>query len=140
MKSLLSVGAKHRHQMMIEQIKTVPHLYPEDPHFKAMPPVFATGFMVGMIEITCMQMLSACLERSEGSVGIHIDVSHEAPTPVGMLVTVSATVRAIEGRKVTWDVVVKDEEEIIGRGTHQRFVVDLKRFIARVQAKAKHIV
>lgn len=135
MKGSLIPGMMHSHTFTVTEQKTVPALYPEDPHFSRMPKVFATGFLVGLVEITCMQALDACLEEGEGSVGIHVDLSHSAPTPPGMAVKVEIAVKEVVGRKVTWDVLVKDEKEIICEGTHQRFVVEWERFGRRVDEK-----
>ena len=70
--------------------KTVPHLYPEVADFQAMPHVFATGFMVGLMEWACLELLKPYLDAGEGSLGIHIDVSHVAATLPGQTVTVDA--------------------------------------------------
>ena len=63
-------------------------LYPFIVMFQAMPKVFATGFMVGLFEWTCMQLLAPHLDPWEGSLGVQIDVSHEAATPPGLTITV----------------------------------------------------
>ncbi len=84
MKATLKPGLTHRFTYQVPQNKTVPHLYPEVAEFQAMPEVFATGFMVGLMEWTCMQLLAPHLDPGEGSLGVHIDVSHTAATPPGL--------------------------------------------------------
>ena len=71
------------------------------------------------------------------SLGIHLDVSHTAATPIGLRVTATAEVVHVEGRTVTFKVAARDEFEEIGRGTHQRVVVSVARFDERVQHKVR---
>ena len=78
----------------------MPHLYPEAPEFKEMPTVFATGFMVGLMEWTCLKVLAPHLDEGEGSLGVHIDVSHIAATVPGQTVTVDAECTKVSGRRV----------------------------------------
>ncbi len=83
MKASLAPGLKHRFDYTVPANKTVPFLYPEAPTFQAMPKVFATGYMVGLMEWTCIQAMEPHLDPGEGSLGVHIDVSHLAATPPG---------------------------------------------------------
>ena len=71
------------------------------------------------------------------SLGIHLDVSHTAATPVGLRVTATAEVIRVEGRTITFNVAARDEFEQIGGGTHQRVVVSVERFDERVQRKVR---
>ena len=102
-----------------------------------MPQVFATGFMVGLMEWTCLQLLAPHLDAGEGSLGIHIDVSHQAATPPGLTVTVDAECIAVDGRKATFRVRAHDGVDLIGEGRHERAIVVWDRFNARVADKAK---
>ena len=88
-----------------------------------MPPVFATAFMVGLVEWTCVEGLRPYLRRGEHTVGTLIDLSHVAATPVG--VTVSAQVRllAVVGRKLRFLVSCHDEHELVGKGYHERTLI-----------------
>src|SRR5438105_13818598 len=90
MKPSLQRGLTHSFRYKVPASKTVPQLYPEVADFQVMPAVFATGFMVGLMEWTCMQLLAPHLDPGEGSLGIHIDVSHTAATPPGLTVTLDA--------------------------------------------------
>ena len=92
MKPSLKPGLKHRFAYRVPKSKTVPALYPEAPQLRVMPEVFATGFMVGLMEWTCVQLLEPHLDAGEGSLGVHIDVAHKAATPVDFTVTVAAGV------------------------------------------------
>jgi fluoroacetyl-CoA thioesterase len=139
MKPTLSPGLTHRFTYQIAHDKTVPHLYPEVADFQAMPPVFATGFMVGLMEWTCMQLLAPYLDAGEGSLGVHIDVSHTAATPPGLSVTVDAECVAIDGPRITFRVKAHDGIDPIGEGRHQRFVVRWDKFHQRLADKANKV-
>lgn len=136
MKDTLKAGDAARLEFTVPVEKTVPHLYGESADFRAMPSVFATGFMVGLMEWACLQVLKPHLDAGEGSLGIHIDVSHSAATVPGQVVTVDATVTSVAGRRVTFDVVAHDGVEVIGKGRHERMVVPWARFVGRVNEKA----
>jgi fluoroacetyl-CoA thioesterase len=101
-----------------------------------MPKVFATGFMIILIEWTCIRLLKPHLDPGEGSVGVHVDVSHLAATPAGFTVTVDAEVTAVHGKRISFNVKAHDGVELIGEGRHDRFVVGWDRFNARVAEKA----
>lgn len=137
MKDTLKPGASAQFSFRVPVEKTVPHLYPEAPEFVAMPSVFATGFMVGLMEWTCLKVLEPHLDPGEGSLGIHIDVSHSAATLPGQTVTVDATCTKSEGRRAWFDVKAHDGVEIIGQGRHERMIVPWDRFVSRVNQKAK---
>lgn len=137
MKQSLTPGARTEFSYRIPAEKTVPHLYPEAHEFVQMPKVFATGFMVGLMEWTCMKVLEAHLDEGEGSLGVHINVSHLAATVPGQTVTVEAECTAVEGRKVTFRVKARDELDVIGEGEHVRMIVSWDKFVARVNDKAK---
>ena len=98
--------------------------------------VYATPDLVRDIEHTCRDILLEHADSGEDSVGIEIAVRHTAPTLLGMAVEITATVAVVEGRKVIFDIVVKDAIEPIGNGTHSRFVVDVAKTYERLEAKA----
>ena len=135
MKPSLTEGLKHRFSFEVPATKTVPQLYPEAPHLAAMPEVFATGFMVGLMEWTCMQLLEPHLEDGEGSLGVHIDVSHTAATPVGFTVTVEAECIELRGPRAKFRVRAHDGVDEIGAGIHDRFIVQWDRFNRGVASK-----
>jgi fluoroacetyl-CoA thioesterase len=137
MKSTLAPGAKITFRFAVTETKTVPHLYPESEAFKAMPGVFATGFMVGLMEWACIELLKPYLARDEGSLGVHIDVSHVAATLPGQVVTVEAVCTKVEGRHITFQVKAHDGVETIGEGSHDRVVVPWQVFKSRINSKAK---
>jgi len=134
-KPSLMPGLKHSFSYAVPVTKTVPHLYTESPQLQAMPEVFATGFMVGLMEWTCVQLLEPHLEDGEGSVGVHIDVSHKAATPPGFTVTVEAECTQVRGPRASFKVSAHDGLEEIGAGTHERFIVGWDRFNRGMTAK-----
>ena len=137
MKETLKPGIRYRHKFLLPPIKTVPALYPEAPEFLVMPEVFATGFLVGFLEWACIKAVIPHLDwPEEQSLGIHIDVSHEAATPPGLEITASVELIAVQGRKLTFTVSAHDGVDLISRGRHQRFVINKKKFDAKVAAKA----
>jgi len=137
MRDTLKVGDKGQFSFRIPAEKTVPHLYPEAPEFREMPTVFATGFMVGLMEWACLKVLAPHLDEGEGSLGVHIDVSHSAATVPGQTVTVDAECTGITGRRVAFHVRAHDGIDMIGEGRHERMIVPWARFVARVNEKAK---
>lgn len=99
--------------------------------------VLATPVMINVIEAAALNAVEHLLPEGHQSLGIHLDVRHFAATPVGLLVTATAEVTAVEGRTITFRVEARDEREPIGQGTHQRVVVNVARFDERVQRKLK---
>lgn len=136
MKEGLKAGLENTLKFTVTQEKTVPHLYPESDCFQTMPDVFATGFMVGFMEWACMEAIKPYLESDEQTVGTMINVTHEAATPVGMEVTAKVKCLEVEGKRTLWEIEAKDEVDVIGRGTHGRFVINSKKFIQRLNDKA----
>jgi fluoroacetyl-CoA thioesterase len=139
MKPSLKSGLKHSLAYTVPVGKTVPYLYAESPELAAMPEVFATGFMVGLMEWTCVQLLAPHLDAGEGSLGVHIDVSHKAATPVGFTVTVEAECIEVRGPRAKFAIKARDGIDEIGSGTHERFIVIWDRFNKSVAAKAAKV-
>ena len=98
-------------------------------------PVLATPVMINVIEAAALSAIEHLLPNEHQSLGIHLDVSHVAATPVGLRVTATAEVLQIEGRTVTFRVEARDDIEAIGGGTHRRVVVSVPRFDGRIQRK-----
>ena len=136
MKATLKPGLRYEHKFVVPPSKTVPALYPEADEFLAMPEVFATGFLVGLLEWTCIKAINPHLDwPHEQSVGIHIDVSHEAATPPGREITATVELIALEGKKLIFTVQAHDGVDLISKGRHERFIIDKAKFEARVNAK-----
>jgi fluoroacetyl-CoA thioesterase len=137
MRDTLKSGLTFHHVFTVPKNKTVPHLFPEAPELQVMPEVFATGFMVGLMEWSCVKLLEPHLEPGDGSLGVHIDVSHKAPTPPGLTVSVEVECIEVRGPRVRFNVVAHDGFDEIGAGTHERFIISLDRFNRAVAAKAE---
>jgi fluoroacetyl-CoA thioesterase len=136
MKETLKPGLKYQHNFLVPASKTVPALYPESEEFQAMPEVFATGFLVGLLEWSCIKAINPHLDwPAEQTVGIHIDVSHEAATPPGMEVTVNVDLLEVDGRRLLFRVEAHDGVDLISRGRHERFVINKEKFDAKVSEK-----
>ena len=99
-------------------------------------PVFASPMLVAAMEAACVDCVEAHLPEGHQSLGMHLDVQHTAPTPLGLTVTATATLTEIAGRKLIFDVRANDGVEAIGKGRHTRVVVDTPRFMARLAAKS----
>ena len=137
MKETLKPGIRYQHKFILPPTKTVPALYPEAQEFLLMPEVFATGYLVGFLEWACIRAVIPHLDwPEEQSLGTHIDVSHEAATPPGLELTASVELIAVQGRKLTFTVSAHDGVDLISQGRHERFVIDKKKFDAKVAAKA----
>jgi fluoroacetyl-CoA thioesterase len=133
----LQPGLRHEFTYKVPPDKTVPKLYPEAEDFVVMPEVFATGFLVGLIEWTCIQLVNEHLDLpAEMTLGIHVDVSHEAATPPGLEVTTRVELTKVDGRLLEFAVEAHDGVDTIARGTHRRAIVDAAKFKARAAAKA----
>jgi len=129
-------GIRHSQSLIVEPRLTVPAVSAKFTGFADMPPVFATAFMIGFVEWTCVEALRPFLQPGEQTVGTHVDMSHMAATPVGMAVTAEVEVVAVQGRKLRFKVLCRDEKDIIGKGFHERAIIDRTKFIARVTEKA----
>jgi fluoroacetyl-CoA thioesterase len=136
MKPTLAPGLTFTFRYLVPDDKTVPHLYPESPLFQEMPRVFATGYLVGLLEWACIEAMRPHLDPGEQSVGTSIAVTHTAATPPGFTVTVEVKLLAVEGRRLTFEVRAHDGVEPIGEGRHERFVIDRARFVKKVAEKA----
>lgn len=97
--------------------------------------VFATPMLAALAEEAAWRSIQPCLEEGWGSVGTRMELSHEAATPVGMAVTAETEVTAVEGRRITFSFVARDDCGVVGRGAHERVLVQNERFLARCQKK-----
>src|SRR5437016_13706727 len=102
-----------------------------------LPPVFATPVMIMVMENAALNAIRAYLDPGESAVGTAVDVRHLAATPAGHEVSAEAEVTRVDGRRVEFDVKARDEKEEIGRGTHERMVIDMRRLDQRLSGKSK---
>jgi fluoroacetyl-CoA thioesterase len=129
MKDSLRPGVSRVNRVQIDRDRTIGFMGEEGR-------VYATPRLVRDIEHTCRDLILEHADANEDSVGIDVSIRHLAPTLPGMTAEITATVQAVEGRKVTFDIAAKDELEPISTGTHSRFVVDKGKTLERLKAKA----
>jgi predicted thioesterase len=97
--------------------------------------VFATPAMIALMEQAACKVLDGVLGEGETSVGTQVNVSHDAASPIGAVITATATVTAVSSRRVEFDVTAVDGSGAIGGGTHSRVIVSEDRFMSKVNAK-----
>lgn len=98
-------------------------------------PVFATPYMIALMENAAAETVAPALADGEGTVGTHLNVSHDAATPIGMKVWAEAELTEINGKALTFKVTAYDEAGLIGTGTHNRYIISVDRFLAKTQQK-----
>ncbi len=132
----LAIGDTATFSRVVPADETVSRLFADSALLATMPDVFATAYMIGLMEWACCEQIAPFYGAGECSLGIHVDISHLAPTPPGMTVTVTSRIAAIDGRFIWFDVSLSDGVDLIGEGRHKRAVVDRDRFQAKAAAKA----
>ena len=135
MKPGLKSGDCARFSMKVQPGDTVPALFSDRNAFPEMPVVFATAKMVGLMEWACVEQLRPYYEEGEGSLGVHGDVDHTAPTLPGQVVTVETEVEEVDGRFIWFRVTAHDGIDQIGTGRHRRAVIRNEKFNDRLDAK-----
>jgi len=136
MKQTLTAGLEYTHNYIVPANKTVPDVFEEAALFQQMPKVFATAFMVGLMEWACMEAMKPHMEDGEISLGTNICVSHQAATPPGMKVSVEVKCLEVDGARTRWEITARDEVEIIGKGSHERFAINGEKFAKIVDKKS----
>lgn len=99
--------------------------------------VYATPMMVALMEAAAVDCVEHLLPDGFASLGTHLTVEHIQATPLGLTVAATATLTAIEGRKLTFDIEARDSVELIGQARHTRVIVDTPRFHARLETKGR---
>lgn len=127
----IEVGLKGRAETVVTEQNTASAVG------SGLVPVFATPYMIALMENAAVNALLPALAGDEGSVGTHLDVSHDAATPVGMKVWAQAEVTAVEGKRISFTVAAFDEAGQIGRGTHQRFIIKPEKFLEKTRTRGK---
>lgn len=97
--------------------------------------VFATPALIALMEETCWRSVADKLDEGCGTVGTRLEVSHTAPTPLGMEVTCESTLTEVDGRRLVFEVTVRDAKGVDGEGRHERFVIQNDKFQAKANAK-----
>lgn len=127
----LEPGLEGNASLTVEEAHTAPRIGSGKVH------VLATPVMINLMEASALAAVEDLLPEGRQTLGTRIDVSHVAATPVGMAVRATAVVTRVDGNHITFRVAAHDEQDLIGEGTHERIVVNVARFDARVNQKAR---
>jgi len=134
----LKPGLTFEFDYKVPENKTVTYIYPEAEEFQLMPEVFSTGFMIGLIEWACVKFVNEHIDwPKEQSVGIDVNLNHTAATPPGLSVNVKGELVEVDGRRLVFSIVAHDGVDQITKGTHQRFIVNAEKFVAKAEEKAR---
>ena len=95
--------------------------------------VFATPAMCALMEEAACAAVNAAMEPGNGTVGISLSISHDRATAMGDTVVATATLTAVEGRKLVFAVEAKDSKGIIGKGAHERFIINNEKFMGKLK-------
>ena len=98
-------------------------------------PVFGTPFMCALMEEAAWKSIAPHLEPGQSTVGTRLNVSHDSATPVGMRVWAESEVTQVDGKRIVLNVTAYDEKGLIGKGTHERFIIQNERFVQKAQRK-----
>jgi predicted thioesterase len=125
----LEIGLKGRSETVVEESNTAAAVG------SGLVPVFATPYMIALMENAAANTVAPHLEAGQGTVGTHLNVSHEAATPIGMKVWAEALLKEVDGKRLVFEVTAYDEAGVIGRGSHERFIINTEKFLAKCEAK-----
>ncbi len=129
----IQLGLSASTEIVVGEQHTAPHVGSGRVH------VLATPVMVNLMEAAALKAVEGLLLAGHQTVGTHLDITHTAATPVGMRVRAYAEVTKVVKRTLTFSVYAEDEKERIGEGIHERIIINLERFDARMQDKLRLI-
>jgi predicted thioesterase len=129
MSAKLDIGRSHSLQSRVEEWMTA-----ERAGNKGVD-VLATSVLVQMIEQACLDCLAPVLEEGRLSLGTSIDLEHREPVPVGFIVRIEVEIVTIDGPRITFAVRVFDEQEAVAEGSHERYLIDRSKFLAKLKDK-----
>ena len=127
----LQVGIKGTAEMVVTEDKTAAAVG------SGAVRVFATPWMCAIMELAACNALAPYMEPGQGSVGTKLSISHDAATPVGMTARAEAELIEIDRRRLVFAVTAYDDMGPIGKGTHERFLIDMEKFVAKAENKGK---
>jgi fluoroacetyl-CoA thioesterase len=126
----IRIGARREEKLLVTTDVAISFLGHDDAR------VLSTPHMIGFMEYTCRNLLASdFLEPGYDSVGTHVDVRHLAAAPIGESVTFTAEILSANDRRVNFRVEARTDTETIGDGTHERAIVNVEKFAARMAAK-----
>ena len=126
---MLKTGIKGHQELVVTQELTAKNMG------SGVMDVFATPAMLALMEKTAFTSVAEYLNEGCGSVGTKVDIEHVASSPVGMKITCDSELIEVEGRKLVFKVEAYDEKGLIGIGTHERFIVENKKFQEKTDNK-----
>ena len=126
---MLTVGIKGKQSVEVVEANTAKSVG------SGLLPVFATPAMAALMEKTASESVAEYLGEGEGTVGISLNIRHLAATPIGMTVTCESELVEIDRKRLVFSLKVIDGKDIIGDGTHERFVINNERFMEKAKAK-----
>ena len=126
---MLTVGIKGKQSVEVVEANTAKNVG------SGLLPVFATPAMAALMEKTASESVAEYLGEGEGTVGISLNIRHLAATPIGMTVTCESELVEIDRKRLVFTLKVSDGKDIIGDGTHERFVINNERFMEKAKAK-----
>ena len=126
---MIQTGIQGRQQQTVKPEMTAAHVG------SGLAPVFATPMMVALMENTCAESVAPYLSEGESTVGTRLDITHDAATPVGLDVWCESELIEVDRRRLVFRVTAYDPAGPIGQGTHERFVIQNEKFMAKVNAK-----
>lgn len=125
----MEIGIKHTVTETVTAEKTAANVG------SGLLPVYATPAMIALMEKCASECVAPYIDDGKSSVGTMLNVKHFSASPIGMRITCTATLTEIDGRRLAFFLEASDETGIIGEGTHERFVIDVERFMAKCQNK-----
>lgn len=128
----VTVGLTKTNRIKIDRARCIDHMGDD-------LAVYSTPNMLSDAELTCHELIDAEIADNQSTVGTHVDMQHIAPSLEGDEVEVTATVTAVDGRAVSFEVVIRDSIEEVGRVKHNRFIVDEDKTLARLTAKREQL-
>lgn len=126
---MIELGIKGKKELVVKEEHTAKHIG------SGTVLVLATPMMIALMEQTCLWSIKSYLEEGQGSVGVHVDISHDSAAPLGSTVWCESEVIDIDRRKITFKVTVYDKDGVVGHGTHQRFIIDERKFGDKMKTK-----
>lgn len=126
---MIEIGLKGKQEIVVTEEVTA------DKVGSGLVKVLATPMLVALMEKTCNDAMLPLLDAGQGTVGTHIDISHCAATPIGMRVWCECELVEVDRRRLLFEVKAFDDCGLVGEGRHERFVIDMAKFQAKVDAK-----
>ncbi|MCH5278465.1 MAG: thioesterase family protein [Christensenellaceae bacterium] len=130
---MLEIGINGLKSTTVTNETTAAHL------LSGLLPVYATPALIAFMEYTCSESVQAELENGMGTVGTLVNIKHLSASPIGSKITCKSELIEIDGRRLVFKVEAFDDFDLIGEGTHERFIIDDVKFMSRINEKAKRL-